>query len=117
MIACVAAMNFALLYKYILMKRNRTMAVFQITGLTRSKAAAQYLGECMILLLIFIPLSFGIFQKGLLPGLEKVYKGFEEFYTTDIYLKFGIGYFGISMLILGGVIIYEIGHRSLLERL
>lgn len=117
LVAIVASINFSLLYKFILMKRSRNLAICQITGLLKKNAACYYIGECVLLLIIMIPMSFGFFNFILLKGLRRIYAQIEIFYTVQTYAGFGIGYFAISICILSVVILHEIYSKSLLERL
>ncbi len=53
LLSLLSAINFAMLYHYILEKRNRTLATFRICGCTKGKAVIIYLGECLILSIPF----------------------------------------------------------------
>ncbi len=117
LIACVAAINFALLYKFILMKRSSNLAILQMIGLTKVRAVFIYIGECIFLLVGMILASIISFHYIIIGGLKRIYPNFEGYYTVGIYVRFGIGYLCISLITLGIVILKEIYGKQLLDRI
>lgn len=116
-ILLAAALNFALLYRYILMKRKKNLAVFQLCGLTRLWAAYYYLGECILLLVPVIPLAFVCFRLLVLPVLAKTYTDIWSLFPGNIYGKFGAAYLVVSLLFLVPVIALELNRQTLKEQL
>ncbi len=116
-ILLAAALNFALLYRYILMKRKKNLAVFQLCGLTRLRAACYYLGECILLLVPVIPLAFVCFRLLVLPALAKTYADIWSLFPGSIYGKFGAAYLVVSLLVLVPVIALELNRQTLKEQL
>lgn len=91
MIAILAAINFAVLYKYILSKRTKTLAVFRICGCTKSKALAMFLSECMIIAVPLFAVTTLIYDKFVLPKLGQHFEYIESAYSPKLYLLiFGI---------------------------
>ncbi|HIS25669.1 MAG TPA: hypothetical protein IAA57_02000 [Candidatus Pullilachnospira intestinigallinarum] len=116
-ILLAAALNFALLYRYILMKRKKNLAVFQLCGLTRLRAACYYLGECILLLVPVIPLAFVCFCLLVLPALAETYTDIWTLFPGSIYGKFGGAYLVVSLLVLVPVIALELNRQTLKEQL
>lgn len=91
MIAILAATNFAVLYKYILSKRMKTLAIFRICGCTKSKALAMFLSECMIIAIPLFSLTTLVYDKFVLPKLGQHFEYIESAYSFKLYLMiFGI---------------------------
>ncbi len=91
MIAILAAINFAVLYKYILSKRTKTLAIFRICGCTKSKALWMFLSECMIIAVPLFALTTLIYDKFVLPKLGQHFEYIESAYSPKLYLLiFGI---------------------------
>lgn len=91
LIAVVAALNLMVLYHYILMKRQKSMAVFQICGCTRGKAIAMYSIESLFLTVPTYLIAAASYHYFLLPLLSKVFPYMETAYSTRLYgLAFAI---------------------------
>ncbi|MBE6845703.1 MAG: FtsX-like permease family protein [Ruminococcus sp.] len=100
MIAVLAAINFAVLYRYILSKRTKTLAVFRICGCTKFKALGMFLSECMMIAVPLFALTTLIYDKFVLPKLGKHFEYIESAYSTKLYLLiFGI-YIAATLVVL-----------------
>lgn len=99
-IAVLAAINFAVLYKYILSKRMKMLAVFRICGCTKSKALAMFLSECMIITVPLFAATTLIYDKFVLPKLGQHFEYIESAYSIKLYLLiFGI-YIAATLVVL-----------------
>lgn len=91
MIAIFAAINFAVLYKYILSKRTKTLAVFRICGCTKLRALRMFLSECMMIAVPLFALTTLVYDKFVLPKLGQHFEYIESAYSLKLYLLiFGI---------------------------
>lgn len=91
LIAILAAINFAVLYKYILSKRMKMLAVFRICGCTKSKTLTMFLSECMIIAVPLFAATTLIYDKFVLPKLGQHFEYIESAYSIKLYLLiFGI---------------------------
>lgn len=91
MIAILAAINFAVLYKYILSKRTKTLAIFRICGCTKFKALGMFLTECMMIAVPLFALTTLVYDKYVLPKLGRHFEYIESAYSFKLYLLiFGI---------------------------
>lgn len=91
MIAILAAINFAVLYKYILSKRTKALAIFRICGCTKSRVLRMFLSECMIIAVPLFVATTLIYDKFVLPKLGQHFEYIESAYSIKLYLLiFGI---------------------------
>lgn len=100
LIAILAAINFAVLYKYILSKRTKTLAVFRICGCTKAKVLRMFLSECMIIAIPLFAATTLIYDKLVLPKLGQHFEYIESAYSIKLYLLiFGI-YIAATLIVL-----------------
>lgn len=101
LIAALTIINFALLYRFILQRRVRTLAVMRICGCTKSGAWRMCMGECC---LICIPtfligmLSYIPFLHGVLGGL---FEYIEQAYSFAVYALLFVIYAAMLLIIMG----------------
>ena len=86
LIALLAAINFSVLYKYILSKRTKTLAIFQLCGCTRSKILFLFISECMLIAIPLFTLTTVFYDKVVLPYLSKYFEYIEGAYNIKLYL-------------------------------
>ncbi|MBE5944504.1 MAG: ABC transporter permease [Lachnospiraceae bacterium] len=99
-ISLIAAINFTILYRYILKKRNVQLSYMRMCGLSYSKAMIIYLGECILLTLPVYTVVTFIYAKYLLPKLSNMYEyGFYR-YNSFVYLSLAGIYFGVSLIVI-----------------
>ncbi len=108
-----AALNFSLLYRYMLIKRRGELAIFRTCGLRKGKAALLYLGECIGLVLPGTVAAFGCFHWLILPLLAKVHGDIVTLYSPVIYGKLIAGYLAVTFVILAVVIGMELRSSSM----
>lgn len=107
-ISFIAAINFVILYRYILIKRKHHIAIFRICGCTKFKALRIYLSECFILLVPLYLVSTAAYHFFLLPLLKNAYPNMAASYSILIYLAILGIYLIVSLIILLVMIINEI---------
>lgn len=87
-----AAVNYCMIYRYILEKRKRTLAIYRICGCTKSLAAFAYMiemiGVSLLIFAILIPLYHYIF----LPRIGKMFEYMSLYYNNLTYIKLLIAY-------------------------
>lgn len=92
---CVC-INYCILYRVILEKRKKTMAIYRICGCTKWKGMIMYeaelLGFAVIMYLIFVC----IYNKFIMPCFTGILEYMLEFYTMKTYIILG----GLYLLIL-----------------
>lgn len=115
LISVLASINFAVLYRYVLQKRIKTLTIFRICGCTKMKIIFIYLFECMIVGLPLFALTMLCFDKLALPALSGTFEYIEFAYSPLLYLAiFGI-YAVSSFVVLLIMISTYISRRSIIE--
>lgn len=95
----VAAINYMILYSYLLRRRRREIAILRICGMTRWKGILLSVTECMLLTVPFYVLAAVIYAFYILPKIRIYFTLMQQAYSIWIYMAlFGI-YFGISLLV------------------
>ncbi len=91
LISVLAAINFAVLYRFVLQKRIKTLTIFRICGCTKKRIIFIYLCECMIIGLPLFALSMLLFDKIALPVLSEIFEYISLAYSPLLYSAiFGI---------------------------
>lgn len=99
-ISIVSVVNFAMLYHFIIEKRQRNLAIMRMCGCTKSRAVFTYLAECIIITLPCY--AVGTLLNAILGKnvFGKIFDFFEEAYTPKIYLAMFAVYFIAFIIIL-----------------
>lgn len=82
LIAILAAVNFAVLYRYILSRRTKTLAVFRMRAL--NTALRMFLSECMFITVPLFALTTIIYDKFMLPKLGQHFEYIESAYSFNV---------------------------------
>ncbi len=99
-ISAIAAINFAILYRYVLQKRYRQISYMRLCGMKFSSTVAMYLGECLLISIPIYLLTAVLYAKLILPWISDVFNYAFDSYNVYVYIAlFGI-YFGISIVVL-----------------
>lgn len=115
LISVLASLNFAVLYRFILQKRIKTLTVFRICGCTKWKIVRMYLSECMLVGLPLFALTELAFAKLVLPRLSNIFEYITYAYSPVLYLAiFGI-YAVSSFIVLLIMICTYIGRHTIRE--
>lgn len=104
LIALLAAINFAVLYKYILSKRTKKLAVFRICGCTKAKAFTMFISECMLLMIPLFVATTIIYDRFILPKLGDHFEYIESAYSIKLYLLIFMIYIVASAFVLSFMI-------------
>ena len=115
LISILAALNFAVLYRFVLEKRIKMLTIFRICGCTKLRMIFTYLLECVIIGLPIFALTQLVFDKLALPLLSNIFEYIDYAYSPLLYLAiFGI-YAISSIVILFIMISVYISRRSIIE--
>ena len=115
LIALLSAINFAVLYKYILSKRTKSLSVFRICGCTRFKALGMFLSECMIITIPVFALTSLCYDKFILPVLAVHFEYIESAYNMKLYLIIFAIYVLSSLIVLGIMIYFSFLRKTIKE--
>ncbi|MBR1764388.1 MAG: hypothetical protein IJ746_03240 [Ruminococcus sp.] len=116
LISLLAAVNTAILFRYMLQRRSRALAIDRICGCSRLRACAMYLGECMLLVLPLFGLSELAFDLAAKPLLGRIFEHLAGAYSLRIYLAiFGI-FTGSALVAVTVMLLLTIKKRSITEQ-
>ncbi len=115
MIAILAAINFAVLYKYILSKRTKALSVFRICGCTKFRALRMFLSECMLITIPVFALTALCYDRFVLPILAKHFEYIKSAYSLILYLIIFAIYVFSSLIVLGIMIYFGFLRKTIRE--
>lgn len=113
LIAVLTVVNFAILYHFIVQKRMRQIAVFQISGCSASRAFRICLSECCLLcvptyllgIVAYIPIMNHIFSD-LFPYMQASY-------TPYVYLAIFAIYLVILLVVISGMLLRVLNQKPI----
>ena len=106
LIVLCAALNIAMIYRYLLMTRKKHIQVFQICGMTTVRSVLLYIGECLVLMLPFYGCSVLLFRKSL-PLLKQKYYYINAVYPASVYRKLFFLYISVSVIVMTVMLVYS----------
>ncbi len=112
-IAVLAAINMAILYRYILEKRSSQLAIFRICGCSKGKAIMSYLLECLCINAPLFAITQLVYHKLIMPRLTSLFPNMAGAYSFKLYAAiFGL-YIAASTLVMLIMIIHTVRSHSL----
>ncbi len=113
-ISFLSIVNFAMLYRFVLKKRQRGIAVMRICGCAKGKAVLIYLTECLILTLpaYIVGTLINIVCVNNIFG--QVFDFITEAYSPEIYAVIAATYFAVFLILLS-VMIFRSINKSIVE--
>ncbi len=115
LIALLAAIDVAILYRYMLEKRSGQLAIMRICGCSKGKAIAAYVIENIIINAPVFALSELAYHKLILPHLKGLYPTMGERYTLKGYILIFIWYAAISLTVMLAMVIHTVRKHSLIQ--
>lgn len=113
-IALIAAINFMILYRYIMSTRKRTTAIFRILGLTPAKLNFMNMSECIILIVPFFILGMVLYQTVYLPRLHTYFVYMQDAYTPFVYFLLFVIFISVSLIVIG-IMLLVMSRKRILE--
>ena len=107
-IALAAAVNLAVLYRYVLMTRRKTLAIFRLLGAKKNKIRRIYIAETLGISVVVFALCAVLFNYAVLPWLIKYYPYCSEVYSLKVYGIMFLIYTLVSYIVLNIMIITHI---------
>lgn len=98
LIACIAEMNFLILYRYIIEKRNKRIAIYRLCGMSKIKNNVISFIECMIYTIPLYVVGTISFDKLILPRMGGYFPYMEGAYSNTLYVMLFIIYTIISVM-------------------
>ena len=94
----VCAINYCIIYRYILEKRRRMFAVTRICGCSKYKACIVYMIELLSISLITLIIGLSIYATCVLPEAVHTFEYIELFYNSTVYMKISAIYMAILVI-------------------
>lgn len=107
-ITLVSAINFAILYRYILSSRKKSLMVYRICGMSFGRVVLLYLGECVALAVPAYLMGIFLFENIILKMVSGFYEYMNDSYGFYVYFVLFAIYFLLSVLILTLLIIHAL---------
>lgn len=113
-ITLIAAVNYAILYSYILKKRSRQIMCMRLCGMKYSQAVLLYLGENILISLPVYIATVICFIKKVLPWMAGKYSYALDKFNNNVYIMFFAIYFAVSLIILLFMILKVIRKKQII---
>ena len=107
-ISVVSALNFAILFLFILRKRSHSFAVFRICGARKIHIILIYLGECGAISIPVYLIGTLLFYVCLKMKFQYVFPYMVENFSPNVYKGLFMMYIIVTMIILGTVIVRNV---------
>jgi len=115
LISFIASINFALLYRYIIKRREQQLSYMRLCGLKYMYAVVIYLGECILLTVPLYILSAMVFAKVVLPWISNKYQYGFSYYNNMVYVSLFVMYLVVSLAILIFTIVCNVKKNKIMR--
>lgn len=115
-LSVISVVNYAVLYYFILQKRQRKLSIMRISGCTKKHAALMYLSECAIIVLPSYAIGTAINYCLCKKIFYNVFEYFEKAYSPKIYFVLFLIYL-ISFIIITTIMIAVVVSRTIKDSL
>ncbi|MBR6044804.1 MAG: hypothetical protein IKP47_04115 [Ruminococcus sp.] len=100
LIAVVSAVNFVMLYRCILKRRSRTLAIMRLCGCSLARAGAACIAECLIIGAPTFAAGLGVFVPLMKSRLSEVFPYIQGAYSARVYAIIFAGYIIVLLVML-----------------
>ena len=111
LISLLSVTNFAMLYRFILLKRRRSLAIMRICGCTRLRAVLRYFAECVVITLPAYALGAGLNILVTNKVMCHVLDYFKEAYSIKTYLLLFAGFMLVFVVTVLAMIALSVGRK------
>lgn len=111
LISLLSVTNFAMLYRFILLKRRRGLAIMRICGCSRKGAIAMYLAECVVITLPAYAVGAGLNILVTNKVMCRVLDFFKQAYSLKTYLWLFAGFMFVFIIIVIPMISMSVGRK------
>lgn len=115
LIALLSGINLAILYLFMLKKRNKNLAIMRICGCTKWQATQIYLGECLLISIVVYAIGFLIFYALLKFVFQYVFEYMMEAYSPVIFVGIFLIYIIVITIVLSILIYHNVKKEIILE--
>ena len=111
LISLLSVTNFAMLYRFILLKRRRGLAIMRICGCSRVRAVLMYLAECVVITLPAYAVGAGLNVLITNKVMCRVLDFFKQAYSLKTYLWLFAGFILVFCIIVIPMISLSVGRK------
>lgn len=111
LISLLSVTNFAMLYRFILLKRRRGLAIMRICGCSRVRAVLMYLAECVVITLPAYAVGAGLNILVTNKVMCRVLDFFKQAYSLKTYLCLFVGFMFVFIIIVIPMISLSVGRK------
>ena len=111
LISLLSVTNFAMLYRFILLKRQRSLAIMRICGCTRKHAVTMCFAECVIITLPAYALGAGLNSLAAEKIMCRVLEFFKQAYLLKTYLWLFAGFMLVFVITVIPMISLSVGRK------
>ena len=115
-LSVISVANFALLFWFILQKRQRRLAIMRISGCTRLRAALMYLCECSLLVLPCYAVGAALNMLLCRYVFGKAFEFFAQAYSSRVYLTI-FGLYALSFAVITLIMVIAAVRKTLTSSL
>lgn len=116
LIAVLSGLNFAMLYRFLMQRRSRTVGIFRLLGCSPGRAVCMYVGECLLLGIPVYLLGLAVFRLLLVRCFSAMFPYMADAYSPKIYLAI-FGMYLVTMLVIMTVTVSVHVRKSILSAL
>lgn len=107
-LSALAGITLAILFRYIVYTRRKTLAVLRLNGCTRFRARIMYLIECLGISSILYLVSALCYNKFILPEMTRFFPSILDVYSSFTYLYIYLVFIGVLFVIVNVMISFQI---------
>ena len=111
LISLLSVTNFAMLYRFILLKRRRGLAIMRICGCSRVRAVLMYLAECVVITLPAYAVGAGLNILVTNKVMCRVLDFIKEAYSLKTYLWLFAGFMFVFVIVVIPMISMSVGRK------
>lgn len=115
MLTFVSAITLMLLYRYVLMTRNKMISVMRICGMSSSKARRMFISEVMITSFICFGIVSIFYFKVIVNNLRESYEYIDKVYSVRNYILTSAIYLLVTYLSLNTMIIFRLKRSPVVQ--
>ncbi|MCH5267503.1 MAG: ABC transporter permease [Lachnospiraceae bacterium] len=115
LISVISALNFAIMYRYILQKRKEEIRILRVCGLSKLRGVLMYVVECLFMTVPVYVMAVVFFGKVFLSYVNRQFSYISKSYPFKVYLVLFLLYYVSSIAILFGMIMYNMSHDEKMQ--
>lgn len=112
LISVISALNFAIMYRYILQNRKAEIRILRICGMSKLRGVLMYIVECLLMTVPVYVLAVIFFARAFLIYVNRNFSYINKSYPWKVYVLLFLLYYISSLIILFGMIMHNLSHEE-----